>query len=84
MAISEDYLPTPPPLRINPELRQYLDQELERIASILNTSILHTDPLSAPPAKPENGMITYADGTTWNPGAGEGFYGYEAGAWVKL
>lgn len=33
---------------------------------------------------PANGMIAYADGTSWNPGSGAGFYGYEAGAWVKL
>lgn len=84
MAISEDYVPGPPPIQISPQLRQYLDEELVRIASILNTSTLHVDPLSAAPAKPGNGVIAYADGTNWNPGAGEGFYGYENGAWVKL
>lgn len=36
------------------------------------------------PEKPQNGIVVYADGTNWNPGSGEGFYGYEAGAWVKL
>ena len=40
--------------------------------------------LNSPPSKPNNGRIVYADGTNWNPGAGEGFYGYQAGSWVKL
>ncbi len=30
------------------------------------------------------GMIAYADGTNWNPGAGEGVYYYNGAAWVKL
>lgn len=85
MAISdEDYLPAQPPHQIPPALRQYLDEELARIAAILNSDVLHLDSLSAAPAKPSNGMLTYADGTNWDPGSGEGFYGYENGAWVKL
>jgi len=30
------------------------------------------------------GAIAYADGTTWNPGSGEGIYAYYAGAWHYL
>ncbi len=40
--------------------------------------------LAAEPADKANGMIVYADSASWNPGAGDGFYGYEGGAWVKL
>lgn len=36
------------------------------------------------PDRVENGLIVYADGTHWNPGSGEGFYGYYAGAWHFL
>ena len=36
------------------------------------------------PTHRRDGMIAYADGTNWNPGAGAGFYGREEGAWVKL
>lgn len=39
---------------------------------------------TAQPASMTDGMIVYADGTLWNPGSGEGFYGRENGAWVKL
>ena len=41
--------------------------------------ILHVEP-----DKPRDGDLVYADGTDWDPGAGEGFYGYENGVWVKL
>jgi len=37
------------------------------------------------PAKPRAGQIRLADGTVWNPGSGEGFYGYTiGGTWTKL
>ena len=36
------------------------------------------------PIKPRDGLVAYADGTSWNPGSGEGFYGYYAGSWKKL
>ena len=41
-------------------------------------------PRAAAPSSPVEGMLAYADGTTWNPGGGAGFYGYTSGAWVKL
>lgn len=47
-------------------------------------SILQLDVLTAEPLVPSDGMIVYADGTSWDPGTGEGFYGYESGVWVKL
>ena len=36
------------------------------------------------PDKPDKGEVYYADGTQWNPGSGEGYYGYYASAWHKL
>ncbi len=84
MAISEDYIPLTPPRQMAPEVREWLDTELRRIADAINQRQLYTAPLAAPPAKPENGVIAYADGANWNPGSGAGFYGYEAGSWVKL
>ena len=47
-------------------------------------SMLQLDELTSEPAIPVDGMVVYADGTSWNPGSGEGLYGYENGAWVKL
>lgn len=36
------------------------------------------------PTKPRDGMVVLADGTTWNPGSGGGFYGYRASLWRFL
>lgn len=36
------------------------------------------------PDKPREGMLRFADGTSWNPGSGRGLYQYVSGAWVKL
>jgi len=40
--------------------------------------------LNAAPARYQDGMIVYADGTNWNPGGGQGIYARYAGAWNKL
>lgn len=39
--------------------------------------------LTAAPASPANGMLAYADGSSWNPGSGAGLYCYEGGSWTK-
>ncbi len=83
MATSE-YIPAVPPNELSPQARRFLDTELRAIADQINSTQFCLPPLAAAPAKPENGVIVYADGTNWNPGSGEGFYGYQAGAWVKL
>lgn len=71
-------------LSVAGDVRRFLDEELRRIADKVNAGEIYAQPLAAEPAKPENGVIVYADGTNWNPGSGQGFYGYENGSWVKL
>lgn len=84
MAITK-YLPAPAgQLPVNLEVRRFLEAELGKIADVLNADQIMIEPQAAEPLRPENGVITYADGVNWDPGAGEGFYGYEAGAWVKI
>lgn len=68
------------------EILAWLNREFAAISVALNAAndtpantVLHSEP-----AKPRDGMTVYADGTNWNPGGGEGFYGRENGAWVKL
>lgn len=47
--------------------------------------LFYLDVLYAAPARPVAGLVVYADGVTWNPGAGEGIYRYNlAGAWVLV
>lgn len=82
----------PPTLIGSPEdtpetqrLRQLIQQELEQIAVKLQAPDFHIyKKLTAAPTKPREGMVVYADGTDWNPGSGEGFYGYYAASWKKL
>lgn len=61
-------------LRKNLQLyEEYLDAKRPRVAQY-----------TAAPINPEEGDIVRADGTSWNPGSGGGFYGYHGGAWVFL
>lgn len=65
---------------------EFLYRELERISQeleLIRTG--HYDITYVEPSKPRSGDIRYADGTEWNPGAGEGLYRYNIGGyWVKL
>ena len=64
-------------------LEKYVDAELNDLARALvepkENFTLQT--LYAAPAKPTEGMVCKADGTTWNPGSGAGTYQYRAGTW---
>jgi hypothetical protein len=75
----------PPTVNTLNELRDWLQDELRLIAQEFGeTTLLNLRPVHREPERPRDGMIAYADGTDWNPGAGVGFYGRQAGAWVKL
>lgn len=83
------YTPRTPPPFEDSELRRALDflsEELMAIAKEFSDTIaLELRPTNVEPTRPRNGMIVYADGTNWNPGAGgAGVYARVGGAWVKL
>lgn len=66
-------------------LAEYLRRQLELIAANLQmVSGIQLDELHVEPKKQRTGMIVLADGTDWNPGAGQGVYAYYAAAWRKL
>ena len=44
----------------------------------------HLDKSYAAPIKPRDGDIRYADGTTWNPGSGQGVYYFNGSIWKLL
>lgn len=76
------FQPTQPPADPQ-QLAQWLLEEFTRLAQ--GTKVVEIEVSYAPPAKPRDGMLAFADGTQWNPGAGgRGFYGYSAGVWTKL
>ena len=63
-----------PPLEIE-NLSVWLLQELENVSTVLETTA--TRELFAEPAKRYTGLVVLADGTTWDPGSGRGFYWYD-------
>lgn len=77
--------PTLTPTDIS-SLPTFLDNTLLEIKAVLE--LLrdgHLDVSYEAPTKPSQGDIRYADGTSWNPGSGEGIYFYNSGgSWVKL
>jgi hypothetical protein len=81
------YTPKPPP-RTRPEFQElydYIEQELQGISrELLGTSELELRTTAREPARPREGMIVQADGTTWDPGEGAGTYKYEAGVWKRF
>lgn len=67
------------------ELQRYLEGELQRISVAMNeTEALDLRPVFKAPLRPREGMIIFADGTSFDPGSGKGTYEYKAGVWVKL
>lgn len=72
----------------SPEVVSFIDQlqrELDQIArEFVDSDFIQLKKTHAVPAKPREGIIVYADGTDWDPGSGEGYYGYYGAAWRKL
>jgi len=68
------------------DIPKFIDNMFLEIAAVLEVvRDGHLDVSNTEPAKPQQGDIRYADGTNWNPGAGEGIYFRNAAAaWVKL
>ena len=78
------YTPSPIPTNFPADVRAWLGDELRRISAALNgVDNVRLKTQGAEPSKYADGDIVYADGTSWNPGDGEGMYVREAGAWVK-
>lgn len=66
-------------------LSEYLRRQFELIAANFQmVSGIQLDELHVEPKKLRTGMVVLADGTDWDPGAGQGVYAYYAGAWHKL
>jgi hypothetical protein len=75
----------PPTLTTLEELRDFVTDELGFIAQELSKqNLLWLNPVARAPDKPRDGMLVFADGTNFNPGAGAGTYEYRGGAWHKL
>lgn len=81
---SVSYAPGIPP-NDEKDLGWFLTGELQKIAAAINALAAgHLDKSSAAPLKLREGDIRFADGTNWNPGAGQGVYAYYGSAWHLL
>ena len=69
------------------QMQQFLEMELLKIKAAIDLLAAgHIDKTYAEPDRLRDGDIRYADGTTWNPGSGQGIYYYKLSgpAWVFL
>lgn len=69
-------------------LQAYIAQEFQNLAQELSMNAFQFAQLAetfVAPQKPRDGLVVFADGTSWNPGGtGRGVYVYSSGVWVKL
>jgi hypothetical protein len=82
------YAPDQAPTFSDVELKQlvdYVSREYDKLANVLdhNTVINFEEQFTDLP-KPQEGDLLYADGVSWNPGDGQGFYMYINSAWVRV
>lgn len=79
------YRPTIPPAGLDADgLRRWTEDEFRQMSQgLTNFDLLQLNKIVAP-AGPLPGMLAYADGVTWNPGAGEGVYERVAAGWRRL
>jgi hypothetical protein len=76
------YNPEQSPREYDPD---WLDRELNNIKrSLLLFDFIQLKELHVEPTKPRDGMVVFADGTDWDPGSGQGYYGYYGAVWNFL
>ena len=83
---SSDIFYTPGPVPSDPEqMRRYLEDEFLKLQKVVEALAAGHIPMSyAAPAKPRRGDFRIADGVSWNPGSGKGWYWYDGSSWLKL
>ena len=72
---------------LSDSIRAWLADQFRQIAATLaapTIDVAYHTILHAPPDRIEDGIVVYADGVDWNPGAGVGIYARVSGAWVKM
>lgn len=67
------------------QMQAFMRDELNKVAAaIAALAAGHLDKQTVAPLKPRDGDIRYADGTSWNPGAGAGVYWFNGSVWAKF
>lgn len=80
------YTPSRAPTINNPDdLRKWVEEEFVRLSQQLQLNdIVQFQVLYKEPDRLTDGMLVFADGTSWNPGSGRGLYERRASNWQKL
>lgn len=79
------YIPSPPSgVQSLEELSDWVYRELLRLSESNEVEWVLFQVRHQAPIRVKEGLVAYADGTNWNPGAGRGLYEYKSGAWSKL
>lgn len=78
------YYPAIIPAEYNQVIMQEEFDKLSAVISALEVPTVTLTITYVAPARPQEGMVINADGTTWNPGGGAGLYQYLGGSWSKL
>lgn len=82
------YFPEPAPFALTEreqEFMDYITRELNRVSqTLLDQADISLDEKFIAPDRPQIGQIVFADGVTWDPGSGPGFYGYDGTNWDIL
>ena len=80
------FTPFPLPRQPDHNVQALTDEVVNVQQEIENTllTVYDLDAVTVAPDKPFAGMVRYADGTEWDPGAGEGPYVYRAGGWYPM
>jgi len=69
----------------SPESAQmWVYQELRKLSTLVNELVERSSAsYQAAPENPREGLVVYAK-APWNPGGGDGFYGWDGTSWIKL
>lgn len=89
------YKPEPVPTDLPASAQRYLDQELNRIAGVLqgvlglltvlkSTKVFALEPTMVEPPTPTEPELIYVDGTAWDPGSGKGYYYWNGMVWTPI
>jgi hypothetical protein len=66
-------------------IMKWAENELQKLeVAFTDLDLIRLVEQDAAPSRPRAGDIRQADGTHWNPGSGQGIYGYYGGAWHKF
>jgi len=81
---SIQYTPGVPPSDPK-EISRYLQEEFIKLSAAVDALAAgHLEVTFVAPTKPRKGNFRIADGTSWNPGSGFGYYAHNGTAWVLI